>query len=160
MFKKGIIWNKKGVNKVYLYNVGDENNALTGGWSARRYSGSYTTPTLTKNAGDMVLSGTYPQTGFAYAVNAIDLTNYTKLCYEVANVISSNGVQKAYASVINAAVDSPTFYLNSGFTITTTTTIYEYDISALNVTGIVSFYEDSSGPGITASTKILRIWLE
>ena len=57
---------------LYLYDAGDENTAVTGGWEAKSRNGYL--GTLTKNADNMVLNGNN-STSSAFAGIANDITN-------------------------------------------------------------------------------------
>lgn len=62
--------------KLYLYNLGDECESVTGGWSAKNSNGSFT-----KNSTSFILANGYANTnGLGVSVNKlIDLSKYTKL---------------------------------------------------------------------------------
>ena len=62
--------------KLYLYNLGDECESVTGGWSAKNSNGSFT-----KNSTSFILANGYTNTnGLGVSVNKlIDLSKYTKL---------------------------------------------------------------------------------
>ena len=82
---------------LYLYNNGDMCEDITGGWDAKAYAkGSVTqkkTPTLNTSGKAIGISLTTKQNsaqGSVITVNKIDITNYTKLCFNVTS-LSSNG---------------------------------------------------------------------
>ena len=61
------------VMTLYLYDNGDENIAVTGGWEAKRRNGYL--GTLTKNADNMVLTGNDPLGNSAFAGIVNDISN-------------------------------------------------------------------------------------
>lgn len=78
--------------KHWLYKLGNEFTALTGGWQARAWTGNgaiytATAPGLTKNSGDMTASmpNTYSsgKSGVVEIINNVDLTPYTTLRVKV-----------------------------------------------------------------------------
>ena len=77
--------------KLYLYNLGDECESITGGWSAKNSNGSFT-----KNSTSFVLAnGNMNTNGLGVSVNKlIDLSKYTKLVTQWACELtgSSSGI--------------------------------------------------------------------
>lgn len=77
--------------KLYLYNLGDECESVTGGWNAKNGNGSFT-----KNSTSFVLANGYTNTnGLGISVSKlIDLSKYTKLVTQWACELtgSSSGI--------------------------------------------------------------------
>ena len=78
--------------KHWLYRLGNEFSAITGGWQARAWTGNgaiwtQTAPGLTKNAGDMVAAMPHAysagKSGVVEILNNVDLTPYTTLRVKV-----------------------------------------------------------------------------
>lgn len=79
-----------GLARKYLFNSGDECSAVTGGWVAQAINpvnGSTPfAPTKTVSGKTMkaeIAVGSYGRSGVVRTSNAIDLTNYTKLVFNV-----------------------------------------------------------------------------
>lgn len=98
--------------KHWLYRLGNEFSAITGGWQARAWTGNgsiwnATAPGLTKNADNMVASmpNTYSagKSGVVEILNNIDLTPYTTLRVKLnlaiggcSAVAGADGYQRIY----------------------------------------------------------------
>ena len=98
--------------KHWLYRLGNEFSAITGGWQARAWTGNgavytATAPGLTKNAGDMVIGmpNTYSsgKSGVVEIVNNVNLTPYSTLRVKVnlaiggcSAVAGADGYQRIY----------------------------------------------------------------
>lgn len=79
-------WKVGNMQDVYLYNYGEDNTVVTGGWVAYAYrnSGASSTakaPTLTLNSNSMriAISSSSWSKGAVFAENLIDLTDYTSI---------------------------------------------------------------------------------
>lgn len=78
------------VQVLYLYNAGNENTSVTGGWIGEAvYIGNWdgglykSNPVVTKNSSNMVIrAGGSPSGGVVRCKNAINLTNFTTLKFE------------------------------------------------------------------------------
>lgn len=78
------------IQVLYLYNAGNENTSVTGGWIGEAvYIGNWdggryrSNPVITKNSNNMVIrAGGSPSGGVVRCKNAIDLTNFTTLKFE------------------------------------------------------------------------------
>ena len=96
--------------EYWLYKLGNEYTAVTGGWQARAWTGNGSiwnakAPGLTKNAGSMTVSMpdkyVAGKSGVVEIINNVDLTNFTtlrvKVNYSLGGIVSgSGGYQRIY----------------------------------------------------------------
>ncbi len=145
---------------LMLYDAGDECIAITGGWGVKRYSSSYTSPTLTKSASNMVLSATNPQTGYCYTVNAVDVTSYGKLKVKVLSITANSSETASFGLRPSLADESGITVIKTLPAIVNTPTTYEIDISSVTGNLYSYMYSSTSTPGHTQSITFSSFWLE
>jgi hypothetical protein len=168
---------------TYLYNLGDECTAITGGWTKRfnRYSSAQ--GVLTKNVENMRLDSAYysgyTNTTGAGTTNLIDFTNYSKLFFQVDSVITiTAGADIGMSTRFGVVSDFSSSNTGSGNTFTYETAVYtitkkelgtftytdlivEIDIASLT-SGYVAFdswYAMTPGLSGTVIPTVKKIWL-
>jgi len=153
MIKSAFIYVKK-----FLYKLGNEFTAITGGWATTAWSGGSTwiaqAPTLTKESGDLKadLPGTYStgKSGVIGISSLINLTDYTtlrvKLSYSFGGIdtpgagryqrlyLVVSDVTSGYWTSVPTVGDALILCLEHGTAnaITATDVVYSLDITALN----------------------------
>jgi hypothetical protein len=140
---------------TYLYNLGDEITALTGGWVKR----SDSVGTYTKESTYLSISNTTLETGGAfYTTNSADVSSYNKIKATFSDVVvSGSAVAQIYMKT--AANGGGTTLAIAQPTITSAAeTTIELDVSAL-ATGYVYVGAFLTASG-SVSSKITKIWLE
>ena len=150
------IWRKG----LYLYNSGDQCIDITGGWAGLKTAGYTTsgTPGLADgviNSNNMYFTAEkYNRVGVG-TINAIDLTNYSKLhiIYESSGEVGGNG------STLRAGKDKSMNNLIVLVTMNTTTAPTEAEVDISNYNGMYYLHTQvyySSG----LWGRIHKIWLE
>ena len=151
---------------LYLYNAGDECTGVTGGWTGQRFNGEsgYRLGTATKEATDLYLyakstgAGSLYDAGF-FTNNKIDLTNYSKLYYEVKEVQGGGTGTYKFMGTFNSYDSSGGTRINSFWWNEVALGIRNIDISSI----IGSYYYgfgNWANNGATSYVRISKIWLE
>lgn len=147
---------------TYLYNEGDECTTLTGGWT--KTAGSYP-PTLETSyiLGNNNTSTTTDRWGSRYPTNALNITSYNKLWFEISINPAITGTY--VACEINISTDVSTWALQDSTSLasklyrnnamTTDVHIMSYiDISAISNTSVFC------GIKTARHVKLHKMWLE
>ena len=146
-------------NTVYLYNSGNENTSLTGGWSAYLESGSGSaTYTTTKNSSNLYIStvcNAYQAkrtAGFKTA-KVVDLTGYNKLHVKLRFVTNNNA-----AYYIKSLNTNKVYYMHGNTSAQDITTTNTFNISGntglqIAITLYSSFTQETTG-----SLYIYQVW--
>lgn len=121
---------------VYLYKEGNEYVDITGGWSANNVavsSGvSVNTLSITKNTSDIVLQQTVSKCGACFSTtNAIDVTDYKTLCFDVAFKMENTTAAWGLFAV-HSTRDTPRGTVEKFVEANTDGDIVSLDISALS----------------------------
>ena len=147
---QGNAW-KEIIADLWLYNVGDQCTGVTGGWSFK-WEGSSSTlawdtgSTLHAESKDSKYSGFVTK-------NAIDLTQYSKLCYEATSTNYNNNNVKIGVGTAQASNGSITFAAQKSMS-TSSENSY-VDISSLSGKYFVGAQVYS-----TRNVNISKLWLE
>lgn len=157
---------------TYLYNVGDECTALTGGWDTLSWRTTYTAVhTATENASDITIKckgagSSTGQTLYTHAT-AIDLTNFTTLhCKGRLSANNGDYYVIAIMTTKNSGAKSGSFTSWTGITTYVTGTAIvdteiTIDVSAYN--GSYYIYmacgEGYSGGNVLTSAIFSQVWL-
>jgi len=143
----------------YLYNLGDECTALTGGWSNTytQFGGVYT-----ENADNLYLSasGTNFKKQASFA-NLIDLTNYSYLKIDWGYTASSSGgfVKLCVDTQNTASMESASVRLEHTGS-SSTRIIESIDVSSINGLRYVGLYVQTWSSSYQANLSAYKMWLE
>lgn len=143
---------------TYLYNHGEENTALTGGWTtigrAIGQNNYYTAPSLTKNADSMIVETTDGSgSGMAYAAQPIDLTGYKTLTFKgmgETNDDQENATMLGVWSTLEGYYNSEA--LAAWVTLIGVTSEISVDVSALNGKFYIGFGIHKNASTVTKVT--------
>lgn len=158
---------------VYLYNVGDEKTALTGGWSLLAFYTSGTS-TTTKNASNIetviAMPGASAVQSIYKTTNQIDLTNFSKIAMQVEMATTAQlNASHAGRAVIDI-YDTTTLVSGQQYPTSLGQTIksiaqnssyngtVELDISSINGLHYVDF--QAWYTNVNGNVKTVSIWLE
>jgi hypothetical protein len=158
---------QSGDGKTYLYNLGDECTALTGGWSVESYRTTYTTVhTVAENASNIQITtqgnaAGAGQTAYTHAT-AIDLTNYTTL--HCTGYVEKENQYIAVAATQKSGAwgtDSMTTWW-AGYTQSTSTTETEFilDVSSFNGSYYIYMIAADATPASQFTATFTKVWLE
>ena len=155
---------------LYLYNSGDENTALTGGWGQKDASGGTNQP-IQKNASNITISvaqnsGSSRQECIAGTGNAIDLKGYNTAYINVSQFAHTNGAgEDRYSAigrfgVFDSSIDSITKYVEIN-----RTGIISLDVSDLSGSYYVFFglktdWPASQDPSNHSTCIATQVYLE
>ena len=147
-------WEERWGKKLFLYNYGDECTDITGGWVHRDRDYNSYTPIQTsgiKNTDNIEIIGDTRTQCSLETSNTIDLTNFSKLFYDVWGQSEDNGgmnLRKADGTFVRLIDDQ---------TVISGRDIYEHDITSFNGEYIVHMAAWSYP---TSHAKYYRVWLE
>lgn len=158
--------------KRWLYRLGDEYTALTGGWQARAWSGNgsiwaHTAPGLTKNSGSMTASmpNAYSsgKSGVVEILNNIDLTPYTTLRVKLNLAIggcytAGSGYQRIY--LVCAADRTYTNSWTSSAIYKALSLVYEHTASSAYNASNVEYTLDISGVNQAVDVFLGLVWVQ
>ena len=137
------------LNKLYLYNEGDECENVTGGWDSGYKDGAYAFSAAVKNSDNLYFNSSMQGLG---TVNSIDLTNYTKLCAEIMS--NSSSVMQPWIGYVDSKAYSTK--VNSGCTSKNVREIVSIDISAVTGNKYILCASTNSG----TDGYVYKVWLE
>lgn len=144
---------------LYLYNEGDECVDVTGGWTKESYN-TTTNFTLSKASSNMTVTVIGTGKSQICTTNAIDLTNYSKLCFDVHPQINSDyaiyryGIVSAKLNSMESSALSAVFPSQKGNRATLVA-----DISNINNSAYVAIYTQKNG-GADVVNAVYNVWLE
>lgn len=160
------------IDKWYLYCLGDERTAVTGGWNARAWKrgADYTavTPTVTKGSNYILAKISATSTylsGVVETKNDIDLTGFSKLCVDVDTLDGSKN--RGFFS-INVCKRNVTYFnengvIDKGWDMQQSRIVSLVDISSISGKYDILFsprVTTNVGPDYVSAGKIHNIWLE
>lgn len=137
----------------YLYNLGDECEGITGGWTNSGYSdGSVSIRPATKNEDNIYVQAQSSSETLIGTNNAIDLSGYTKMYVDC--VTSGASGAMAIACMPSKSVGN---YLAKNEPVHTVRTTVEIDVSAINTNCYVTMF---AGNVTSRYFTVYAIWLE
>lgn len=144
--------------KLYLYNLGDECESVTGGWKQGTY---YTNAEATKNDNNLYL---HSYRAIFMTNNKINLTNYEKLKMHIANCTSRNDNKASHSlmigdnnSISNGAPSDWSDWIKSEDN-SSGELIMTLNISSVNTPKYISILCDDAN--YSAYMYVDKIWLE
>jgi hypothetical protein len=146
---------QSGDGKTYLYNAGDEEVGLTGGWGDGYDSG---VGSKSKEADHLLLSTSGGNKVYE-TNNLISLDGISKIKIKMEGVSSStqeNSAIQFMVGVNNGGFDNLASIRLGG---TVVNGVYEVDVSALNSSYYLRCWS-TSGVGYTNTSKFYQVWLE
>lgn len=151
--------------RTYLYNMGDQCEDITGGWSAAAigYGNSATlvTPQLTFNSDNMnlyLLSTSGLQGGSLIINNKIDYSNYKKFCFRVTAKLEK--YSGACAVYLCANKNNPQTFPKICYTSAINNQTFRVDISGIENLEDIYYYIQSHKAEGAANFYIYEVWLE
>lgn len=150
-------------DKTYLYNLGDECVAFTGGYKAV----TYLSPTMTKNVDNLFLSATSDSRGNFVTNNAINFTNYSTL----KGIVSTTGSRSKFVDIVMVQLNNTSNDNTqpSGMTIAywcttndvnNTDLLISIDVSNINTTAYFGMWAVSYVGGTPITLTVKKAWLE
>lgn len=153
------------VSVLYLYNAGNENTSVTGGWIAEAvYIGNWDgglhkgTPVVTRNRNNMVVkaNGT-PSGGVVRCKNPINLTNFTTLKFEGSLDYTSDTVEARRTLCTWSSI--PTYYWDQKGA--WTALLGSGSVSkSVNVVNLSGNHYIGFGVCIAVGITVNKVWLE
>lgn len=144
------------IERLYLYNEGDEYEDVTGGWGITGYARSgFTIFANTKQSNYILIkSDNVGNTGLSGTLNSINLNSYNKLCFDVDNIY------ERFGEYMNVGVCPNKSAFGTDRIVSAATTlggrhIFEYDIS--NATGSYYIFVTTVAG---MESHLYRVWLE
>ena len=153
------------VDYLYLYNAGDENTSVTGGWQARAWRGSNAfssskAPTITKNSGTMAIGFTAGYPGVAETKKDINFKGFQKIYCRITKISGGSDVNsKARLSIVGR---NETYYLTNSVanvTIESASTV-SINISGLSSTTSYDVVIGGAGGASVYTVTVDKIWCE
>jgi len=156
------------VDYLYLFNAGDENTSVTGGWQARGWRGSSavstgTAPTITKSNGTMAIAFAAGAAGVAEPKKDINFKGFETIYCRITKIANgSDPFSKARLSIVSR---SATYYITNSVTNVTigSTGTVSINISGLSSTTSYDVVIGGAGRGTGSSAYTVtvdKIWCE
>lgn len=155
-------------NIQYLYNAGNDNSILTGGWLASKKLNQSQNATqsgkITLNSNNMVASVKYEAkkrqaVGFIRANNKIDVTEYSKLYIRCAYQTNHSDVTTTFGLFKNDIIPNYSGIATQHLGVTTSEKLYIIDISDITGSYYLGFYIGDRNHPAEASLTITEIYL-
>ena len=150
-------------SNLYLYNVGDENTSLTGGWVKTETDWSLNVGTITKNAANIALYAAATKAATCGVANTIDFTNYSKinLLCDITTTNANGSSAYIWIRTNKTGYQAGSLLAGVEFVINATSLtdkLITLDISSINQSAYAMVRNFSYTRATTVSVK--QVWLE
>jgi hypothetical protein len=157
---------QSGIAQTYLYNLGDENTAVTGGWvvgASQTQSGA--SGSQNKEVDHLKLyaqgAATDANAWITYVTNnAIDLTNFSTMYIEWDVTHIGTVTNQSSAGVGTVKTDNGLLAYKFRQDTSTVRAIESFDVTSLSGGHYCKLYTFSAGSARNSTVKAFRVWLE